>query len=66
MIHKIATWNLAVWCVTLTIALTLEMLGIFKGGNDTTLTSLTCRVIPVYARAMILGWLCYHFLIQHQ
>lgn len=66
MITKIATWNLAVWCVTLAIALGLEMLGIFRGGADTTLTSLICRVLPLPVRVMVCAWLCFHFLIEHR
>jgi hypothetical protein len=66
MITKIATWNLAVWCVTLGIAVTLEMLGIFRGGHDTTLTALICRVIPLPLRVMVCAWLCFHFLIEHR
>lgn len=56
-------WDTAAWAVVLFAAFALEFLGIFRPA-DATLTQLIRTVIPTWARAMILGWLCYHFLIQ--
>lgn len=55
-------WDTAAWCVVLALAFGLEGLGILRPG-DATLTQLIRTVIPLWARAMILGWLAYHFLI---
>jgi len=57
-------WNQIFWYVVLGIAFGLEMLGVFDT-KFTTLTAIICSVIPAWARALIAGWLVWHFLIQH-
>jgi hypothetical protein len=59
-----ATWNLTFWCLFAAIGFTLEFIGIFHGKQDATLTYLIRNSVPAWARAMVLGWLCYHFMIQ--
>jgi hypothetical protein len=49
--------------VAICIVFTLEMLGVF-GARYVTLTALVRTFIPKWLRAMILGWLCWHFLSQ--
>jgi len=58
-----ANWNLYLWLALFCLTLTIELLGIFHGHTDTTLTYLIRTTVPAWARAMILGWLVYHFLI---
>jgi len=55
-------WDTAAWCAVLGAAFALEALGLTRPG-DATLTQLIRAAIPIWARAMILGWLFYHFLI---
>jgi membrane-bound acyltransferase YfiQ involved in biofilm formation len=57
-------WNKILWYVVLAVAFGLEFLGIFAPGKAT-LTRLICAAIPAWLRAMILGWLFYHFLLQN-
>ncbi len=55
-------WDTAAWAFVLAGAFALEVLGLARQ-NEATLTQLIRTTIPVWARAMILGWLAYHFLI---
>lgn len=56
-------WDLIAMCVALAIVFGFEMLGVFTD-RYVTVTALVRAVVPKWARAMICGWLCYHFLIQ--
>jgi hypothetical protein len=58
-------WDKAAWCVVIAAALGLEFFGIFDP-IGATLTRLICATIPAWGRAMLLGWLCYHFLIANK
>jgi uncharacterized membrane protein YozB (DUF420 family) len=58
-----ANWNLYLWLVLFVVTLTVELLGVFYGRQDATLTYLIRSTVPAWLRAMILGWLVYHFLI---
>jgi uncharacterized membrane protein YozB (DUF420 family) len=60
---RYTTWNLYLWLVLFAVVLTVEMLGVFYGRQDATLTYLIRTTVPAWLRAMILGWLVYHFLI---
>ena len=56
-------WDVIVW---LTL---LSAIGIFEGlgiANDKlmTLSALIRATVPAWVRAMILGWLIYHFMLQ--
>lgn len=62
MLAKYLTWDVVAMAVALVIIFTLEMLGIF-GRHYVTLTLLARTFIPRWARAMICGWLMYHFVI---
>ena len=60
----IPTWDKWVfYCLFIALA-SFEFLGV-KDSKFTTITALTCQYVPAWTRAMILGWLCFHFLIQH-
>lgn len=41
----------------------LEMIGLTRD-NFVTISEVVRTYVPKWTRAMILGWLCYHFLIQ--
>jgi hypothetical protein len=56
-------WNLYLWLVLFILTFTNEMLGVLWGRHDVTLTYLIRNSIPAWGRAMILGWLVWHFLI---
>lgn len=55
-------WDVIAMCVALAVVFTFEMLGIFTL-RYITITALVRAYMPMWARAMILGWLCYHFMI---
>jgi hypothetical protein len=57
-------WDLIVMLCILASAFAFEMFGVFKQ-QYVTITEIICRFVPVWARAMIWGWLGYHFLIEH-
>jgi hypothetical protein len=61
---RYATWNLYVWLVLFVWAFVWEMLGVFGGRQDATLTQLVRATVPPWLRAMFLGWIVYHFLIE--
>lgn len=56
-------WDVIALCVALAVVFVFEMLGVFTT-RYVTITALVRQVVPLWARAMILGWLCYHFMIQ--
>jgi hypothetical protein len=56
-------WDYLAMFLAMGILFTLEMLGIF-GRHYVTITAIVRAFLPAWARAMILGWLCFHFLIQ--
>lgn len=58
-------WDYIALCVAMAIVFGLEMLGVF-GKHYITITEITVTYLPAWARAMILGWLGYHFLIQYK
>jgi uncharacterized membrane protein YozB (DUF420 family) len=60
---RFASWNLDLWFALFALTLAVELLGIFGGRQDATLTYLIRNTVPAWLRAMILGWLVYHFLI---
>lgn len=55
------TWNLIAWCVCAAVLLTLEFIGVARH-QDATLTYFIRNTIPGWVRAMIWGWLGWHFL----
>lgn len=49
--------------IAMAILFVLEMMGVF-GQKYVTITGIVRAYMPAWARAMVLGWMCYHFLIQ--
>ena len=60
---KFPHWNLIVWLILLAAIGAFEGLGI-ANGKLATLTAIIKATIPVWARAMIWGWLGWHFVIK--
>lgn len=58
----ILRWDYIAMCVALSIVFVFEMLGVF-GKDFVTITYIVRSYMPMWMRAMILGWLCYHFMI---
>ena len=56
-------WDMIVMCLALAVVFGFEMLGVFTD-RYVTITAIVRQTVPLWARAMILGWLCYHFMIQ--
>jgi hypothetical protein len=56
-------WDVVALLVALLIVFVLEMMGVF-GEQYVTITAVVRSYIPMWARAMILGWLVFHFLID--
>lgn len=56
-------WDVIALCAALAVVFVFEMLGVFTT-RYVTITALVRQAVPLWARAMILGWLCYHFMIQ--
>ena len=58
------TWDKWVFYSLFLALATFEFLGVFDG-HFTTITAIICRLVPAWARALFLGWIVWHFLIQH-
>lgn len=56
-------WDVVAMCVALAVVFVFEMVGVFTN-NYITITALVRQFVPLWARAMVLGWLCYHFMVQ--
>ena len=56
-------WDTLAWLTVILCGAALESIGLARPG-DATLSALIRATIPIWARAAILGWLAYHFLIQ--
>jgi hypothetical protein len=56
-------WDTIALAVALAIVFGLEMLGVSNTKHYMTITYIA-RLQPRWLRAMELGWLCYHFMIQ--
>lgn len=48
-------------CAALAVVFAFEMLGVFTN-NYVTITALVRDYTPMWLRAMILGWMCWHFM----
>jgi hypothetical protein len=57
-------WHLYLWALIGILFAFAEFYAVFKGRKYATFTYLVKRGIPRWLVAAILGWLCYHFLIQ--
>ena len=60
---KYVHWDMVAMCLALAVVFGFEMLGVFTD-RYVTITAIVRQTVPLWARAMILGWLCYHFMIQ--
>jgi hypothetical protein len=56
-------WDVVALCVAMSVVFALEMLGVFTT-KYVTITAIVRAYMPMWARAMVLGWMCYHFMIQ--
>ena len=54
-------WDVVAMCAALAVVFTFEMLGVFTD-DYVTITALVRDYMPMWARAMILGWMCWHFM----
>jgi hypothetical protein len=59
------TWDKSLFFALFFILAGMEFLGIFDS-KYVTITGIICYYIPVWCRWMILGWLIFHFGVQHQ
>lgn len=60
---KFPSWNVAIWLVIIGAFAVFELIGVFSG-KLATLTDLIRQWLPIWVRAMILGWLTWHFLMS--
>lgn len=60
--NKFPHWDLVIMCVALALVFAFEMLGVFCP-RFVTITALCRDFIPRWLRAMICGWLVYHFVV---
>lgn len=54
-------WDVVAICLAMAVLFTFEMLGVFTA-RYITITAIVKGTVPPWVRAMILGWLCYHFM----
>lgn len=60
-----SAFALAYWGIWLAMLVIGDPLCLWLGGEKLTDTHFLATYIPVGIRAGILGWLAYHFLVQH-
>lgn len=60
-VSKYVRWDIVAMCAALAVVFAFEMLGVFTD-RYVTITAIIRGTMPRWARAMILGWLCWHFL----
>lgn len=56
-------WDIVLMAIAMAIVFGFEMLGVFTD-KYVTITAITRAYMPRWARAMLCGWLYYHFVIQ--
>lgn len=56
-------WDVLAWCLVLLAAIVLEVVGLIRP-QEATLSALIRSTVPIWGRAMILGWLGWHFLLE--
>lgn len=56
-----AHWDVVAICVAMSILFIIEMLGVFVP-RYVTITAIVRAYVPKWVRAMVLGWLVYHFM----
>jgi hypothetical protein len=62
-LSKYVRWDLVAMAVALGILFGFELLGVFTD-RYVTITAIIRATLPKWARAMICGWLFYHFVVQ--
>lgn len=62
-LSKFTQWDVIALSVALAVVFGFEMLGVFTD-RYVTITALVRATLPKWLRAMICGWLYYHFVIQ--
>ena len=60
---KFVRWDVVVTIVAMAVVFGFEMLGVFTD-RYVTITAVVRAVCPRWLRAMICGWLYYHFVVQ--
>lgn len=58
-------WDVVAMCIAMAILFGFEMAGVF-GKHYITITAICRACLPMWARAMIWGWLGWHFLFGPQ
>jgi hypothetical protein len=56
-------WDVVLLLGSMAVVLAFEMLGVFGGGRYATITAIVRDYVPRWARAMMCGWLCWHFVV---
>lgn len=64
-LNNYVRWDFIVMLCLIGALAVFEFVGIFNR-PFLTITELTCHYIPAWLRAMIIGWIGYHFLIQYK
>lgn len=54
-------WDVVAMCLAMSVLFTFEMLGVFTS-HYITITAIVRAYVPKWLRAMLLGWLVYHFM----
>ena len=61
--HKLfAKWDVILLFLSIAVVLCFEILGVF-GKQYVTITEIVRTYIPAWVRAMVLGWMVYHFVV---
>lgn len=63
MLSRYVRWDLVAMLAALAVVFGFELLGVFTD-RYVTITALVRLYVPRWARAMVCGWLLYHFVIQ--
>lgn len=55
-------WDMVAMCAALAVVFAFEMLSVFTL-KYVTITAIIRQTMPMWLRAMILGWMFYHFML---
>ena len=58
---KYVRWDMVAMCVALATVFSFELLGVFTD-RYVTITAIVKQTVPLWVRAMLLGWMCWHFM----
>lgn len=59
---KYIRWDVIAMALSLAVVFGFEMLGVFTT-RYVTITAIARTYVPTWARAMVCGWLFYHFVV---